>query len=239
MVFESLRELMRGIQGRFSLTEGPMIQSSQRAAFLRQIQKEWKQENVLNVPLEELNVVVIDFETTGFFPDLGDEIISIGAIRVNNGIICDKEVFYSLVHYANELPLEIEKLTGISTEELKKAMPLSDVLIHFFDFVKNDTLVAHHARHEKSFLQNASWKLFRAPFKHRIIDTSFLYRVAEPNLNMSRLEDLCKHNEIPVLNRHHALGDAKLAAKLWCAYITKIKQMDCNTLNDVYERLAK
>ncbi|WP_194138499.1 exonuclease domain-containing protein [Robertmurraya kyonggiensis] len=239
MALDSFRQLMRGIQGRFTLTEGANLQNSQQIAFLRQMQKELKQENSLNVPLEKMSAVVFDIETTGFYPEHGDEIISIGAVKVRNGEMVEDEVFYSLVQYTQELPEEIASLTGITSTDLKNAEPLSEILLRFFDFVKNDTLVAHHAIHEKNFLQNASWKLFRTPFKHRIVDTSFLYRIADPDLGLTRLEDLCIHNDIEVIERHHALGDAKLAAKLWCAYIEKTKQLGCRTLSDVYERLAR
>jgi DNA polymerase-3 subunit epsilon len=51
------------------------------------------------------------------------------------------------------------------------------------------------------------------------------------------LEDLCDHNGIPVINRHHALGDALLAAKLWTVYIEKVKDKGIDSLKDVYERI--
>ncbi|RSK47850.1 exonuclease domain-containing protein [Bacillus canaveralius] len=232
-----LIDMMRGIHGKINSTVGG--QSSQQVAFLRQLQKEMKVEASMTIPLHELNVVVFDIETTGFFPDQGDEMISLGAVRVCGREIHENEVFYSLVRYEKNLSPEIERLTGITSDELKHAPYLSDVLIQFFEFVNGDTLVAHHANHEKSFLQNACWKLFRAPLKHRIIDTSFLYRIAEPKANMVRLEDFCEHNGIPVADRHHALGDAKLTAKLWCCYLSKIDELGCRTLSDIYERVAK
>lgn len=238
MAFETFRQLMRGFQGKFSSADSSMIQNTQQAAFMRQIQKELKKENAIFVPLEQLNVVVFDIETTGFFPENGDQILSIGAVRVVEGEVRDEEVFYSVVHYEGGLSEEIEKLTGLTSAQLREARPLSDVLVEFLSFVKDDTLVAHHAQHEKSFLQNALWKLFRTPFKHRIVDTSFLYRIAEPGLSSSKLEELCVHNQIAVLNRHHALGDAILAAKLWCVYVNKIKHI-CRNLSEVYECLAK
>lgn len=238
MAFETFRQLMRGIQGKFSLSEGTMSQNIQQAAFMRQIQKEMKKENAIFVPLEQLNVVVFDIETTGFFPENGDEILSIGAVRVVEGEIREEEVFYSVVHYEGKLSEEIEELTGLTSAQLREARPLSDVLVEFFDFVKNDPLVAHHAQHEKSFLQNAIWKYFRTPFKHRIVDTSFLYRIVHPKLSLTKLEELCIHNQIEVTNRHHALGDAILAAKLWCVYVNKIKH-NCRNLSEVYEYLAK
>ena len=88
-------------------------------------------------------------------------------------------------------------------------------------------------------MQNSSRKIFRKPFDQRIVDTSFLYRIAEPDLKMVRLEEFCHHNGIPIVNRHHALGDAMLTAKLWTIYIQKVRELGCETLHDVYERIAR
>jgi DNA polymerase III subunit epsilon len=243
MAFEPFFHFMKGIQGKLNngggLGNSHGGQNSHQIAFIRQMQKEKKQGDVLNIPLRHLNVVVFDIETTGFFPDQGDEIISIGAMKICGGEIQHDQPFYSLIRYENELSFEIEELTGITNGELKEAPILSDVLLQFFDYVQDFTLVAHHANHEKRFLQNASWKLFRAPFKHRIIDTSFLYKIAEPDSKIVRLEDYCEHNNIPIVGRHHALGDAKLTAELWSIYIQKVNEMGCETLHDVYERLAR
>lgn len=239
MPIDAFRQLMKGIQGKFNVGMGVNSQTSQQVAFIRQLQKEMMQDHILHTPLNQLDVVIFDIETTGFYPENGDEIISIGAIKVRKGELQEKEVFYSLVRYENELSDEVENLTGLKSEQLKEAPPLSEVLVTFFEFVKNNTLVAHHAKHEKNFLQNASWRLFRTPFKHRIVDTSFLCRVVEPKLNLYRLEDLCEHNDIAVVDRHHALGDAKLAAKLWCGYVKKASEAGCRTLSDVYERLSR
>ncbi|HWO96627.1 MAG TPA: exonuclease domain-containing protein [Bacillus sp. (in: firmicutes)] len=241
MAFEQLIQFMRGISGKVNsgIFGGVPGQNMQQMAFLRQIQKEINGEEVLGIPLHELDVVVLDIETTGFFPDKGDEIISIGAIKVRGGEIQEGEVFYSLVRFEQALSSEIEELTGISSQELKDAPLLSEVLVRFFDFARGSPLVAHHANHEKIFLQHASWKVFRTSLKHRIVDTSFLYRIAEPDLKLVRLEDFCEHNAIPIKDRHHALGDAVLTANLWCLYINKVQELGCRTLGDIYERLAR
>lgn len=213
-------------------------QNSQQIAFMRQLQREMKAEETLSIPLDDLNVVVFDIETTGFFPEQGNEIISIGAVKVKGCSLQEEDIFYSLVRYEESLSDEIRELTGISDEELKDAPPLEEALIQFYQFVKGDTLVAHHSSHEKSFMQHANWKLFRTPFKHRIVDTSFLSRIAEPNAEYVRLEDWCEHKEIPVADRHHALGDAILTAKLWCKYVDEVKGLGCRNLRDIYERIA-
>lgn len=239
MAFEPFFNLIRGIQGKRTTGGLGDVQNSQQLAFLRRMQKDMNRFDALKVPLHQLNIVVFDIETTGFYPEKGDEIISIGAIKISEGKILEEEVFYSLVRYEHALSPMIEELTGIQTNQVNEAPLLSEVFIKFLTFVQDCTLVAHHASHEKNFMQNASWKLFRMPFKHRIVDTSFLYRIVEPNSNLVRLDDLCEHNGIPVTNRHHALGDAKLTAKLWSIYADKVQQLGCNNLHDVYSKLAR
>lgn len=237
MPFEPFYHLMRGIHGK--VFGGAQGQNAQQMAYLRQLQRELNSEDKLKIPLEELNVVVFDIETTGFYPDQGDAIISLGAIKVCGNRIQENEEYYSVVHYDKPLPQKIIELTGITDQQLKDAPPLSEVLIQFFKYVEDNTLVAHHAGHEKNFLQHASWKLFRSHFKHRIVDTSFLYRVAEPDKKLVRLEEFCEFNGIPIEGRHHALGDAKLTAKLWCLYINKLQEAGYKTLKEIYERVAR
>ena len=241
MAFEPFIHLMRGIQSRFStagIRSTPNIHKAEHHAYLRQLQRDIRQDDVLKIPLNELEVVVLDIETTGFYPEKGDEIISIGAIKIRNGSVQEDEQFYSLIQCNNEIPEEISTLTSITNEQVRDAPPLSEVLMQFFRFAQNCTLVAHHAKHEKVFLQNASLQLYRTPLKHRILDTSFLFRIADPELKILRLEEFCEYHNIPIENRHHALEDAKVTAKLWCIYIEKVQRQGCNNLREMYERLA-
>ncbi|QUG42566.1 3'-5' exoribonuclease [Psychrobacillus sp. INOP01] len=239
MAFEPFMQILRGIQGKRTNVGIGDVQSAQQMAFLRNLQKDMKKEDTLKILLDELKFVVFDIETTGFNPEQGDDIISIGAIKMIGSSIQEDEIFYSLIYSEKEIPMDIVGLTGITNEQLKDARFIGDVLIEFLQFAKDCTLVAHHANHERNFMQHASTKLFRTPFKHRIVDTSFLYKIAEPNIQLSSLEDLCKHNDIPIVRRHHALEDAKMTAKLWSIYVEKVKMLGCETLQDVYDQFAR
>lgn len=239
MAFEPFMQILRGIQGKRSNVGIGDVQNAQQMAFLRNLQKEKKKENTLKVPLDELDVVVFDIETTGFKPEQGDEIISIGAIKMCGSFIQEDAVFYSLINTGKEISTEVVNLTGLTNEKLKEARHVGDVLIEFLKFAKDCTLVAHHANHERSFLQYTSNRVFHTPFKQRIVDTSFLYKIVEPHIQLSSLEDLCKHNAIPLIGRHHALEDAKMTAKLWSLYLEKVKMLGCDTLQDVYDHFAR
>ncbi|KQL36510.1 exonuclease domain-containing protein [Psychrobacillus sp. FJAT-21963] len=239
MAFEPFMQILRGLQGKRTNIGLGDIRNTQQMAFLRHLQKEMNQEDALNIPLHELNVVVFDIETTGFSPEKGDGILSIGATKMYGTTILEEDNFYSLVRYEKEIPEHIVQLTGITNEQVLEAKPLADVFIKFLEYKQDCTLVAHHATHERNFLQSASSLLFRTPFKHRIVDTSFLFKIIEPKMNMTTLEELCSHNNIPVVGRHHALGDAKMTAKLWSIYLEKAQLIGCETLHDVYNRFAR
>jgi DNA polymerase III subunit epsilon len=211
----------------------------QNISFIRKLQKEMKENNCLDTPLHELKVVVFDLETTGFYPEKGDRVISIGAIKMTGQRIMETETFYSLVHSPHSLSDEISVLTNIRDEELLSAPPASEVLMEFFKFVQNHALVAHHAKHEQSFMQKMTWDLLKTRFEHRIIDTSFLLRLSNPMIKSLPLEDVCMECEIEIINRHHALGDAKLTALIWGHYLELAQKKGYKNLREIYEYLAK
>lgn len=239
MAFEPFMQIVRGLYGKRNGVGLGQLQNPQQMAYLRNLQKEMNQEEDLYIPLSKLPIVVFDIETTGFYPDRGDSILSIGAVKMKGTEVMEQETFYSLANYDGEIPEEIVNLTGITNDDVKTAPPLSEVLLSFFKFTQDSTLVAHHANHERSFMQHFSPKLLRTPFKHRIVDTAFLYKIVEPNSQLVSLEDLCMYNDIAVENRHHALSDAIMTAKLWAMYVEKAKALHCETLQDVYSQFAK
>jgi DNA polymerase III subunit epsilon len=213
--------------------------NAQQISFIRQLQKEMKQKNSLDCHLDELSVVVFDLETTGFFPEKGDKVISIGAVKMTGSKIHEKDVFYSLVKTDTPIPIEISKLTNINNEQLEGAPEARNVLIDFFNFIGSSILVAHHAKHEQAFMKSITLELLRVSFEHRIIDTSFLVRLANPLFQSSALEQLCHDCGIEVTDRHHALADAKMAAQVWAFFLKNAQDQGYNNLREVYEYLSR
>jgi len=211
----------------------------QQMAFIRELQRELRQKDDLDSPLNELKVVVFDLETTGFHPEKGDQIISIGAIKMTGSRIEEADTFYTLVK--SELPLseEISTLTHISDEDLHMAPEASEALVKFLKFIKSDTLVAHHSFHEKSFMQKLTWDLLKIRFAHRIIDTSFLTRISTPSAQSLSLDEICSICGIEIKNRHHALGDAILTAQVWSRYLQAASEKGIHNLREVYELISK
>lgn len=235
-------QILKNISGRLSPSVYSSVSNQNDAAnlaFVRQLQKELKQKEVLEIPFSKLPVVVFDLETTGFFPDKGDRIISIGAVKMEGEKVLHEQTFYSLVQSDLGLSKEMEELTGIKGEDLLHAPSLQEVLLNFLKFINSETLVAHHASHEKRFMQQASWAALKLHFQHRLIDTSFLTSIVHPIENFVTLDDFCKHWRISIKRRHHALHDALMTAELWSKNIEAVQKLGYQNLEDVYMYLAK
>ncbi len=235
-------QFMKQLSGKLSPSFFSSVSTQNNAAniaFLRQLQREMKVEDVLQVPFSELKVVVFDLETTGFYPQKGDRILSIGAVKVVGDQLKDSDMFYSLVNNKNPLPDTIKELTGICEDVLEQAPELGTVLREFYRFAQTDPLIAHHAIHEKNFMHHASWSTLKVSFQHRLIDTSFLTKIVEPEISLVSLDECCNHFGIQIDNRHHALHDAIATAKLWTKSIQLIQEHGFHTLSDVYNHLAK
>ncbi|GAA0374510.1 exonuclease domain-containing protein [Caldalkalibacillus horti] len=219
------------------LTSVPDQMRAEHLSYVRQLKKELSKD-YFQLPLQELKVVVFDFETSGFFPDQGDQILSIGAIKVE-GTTLSAESFYSCV-FTEELPsAEILDLTGLSPAELQAAPAIDDILPKFFSFCEQSMLVAHHAQHERAFLQQATQKLYQLPFQQRIVDTSLLMKLFQTWKTPPTLDFCCEAFGVPITHRHHAFEDAVATAKLWIAYLEEFKKRNFETLQDVYSEIAK
>jgi DNA polymerase III subunit epsilon len=206
------------------------------AAFLRSLRRERK-ETGARLPLADLEVVVVDLETTGFSPDRGDAILSIGAVAMRGEQLLLGESFYSLVDPGRPIPPHVASLTGIRDEMVRTAPDPAAALQRFFQFVGNRPLVAHHSRHERQFFRAALWKHGRRRFSHRLLDTMLLVRLSGEVIGSSSLDALCAAHGIHISRRHHAYCDAVAAASLWGIYLGKAIRRGYTDLGEIYEEL--
>lgn len=211
---------------------------AEQIAFMRSNLKEQRKPNVMHTPFQELEVVVFDLETTGFLPQHGDEIISIGAVKVRGDEVLESETFYTLVQANQVVTKDIEELTGITNEMLQDGVPLSTALQRFMQFVGSDVLVAHASGHDKAFLITAFWKIWRARWSHRLVDTMLVAKWLEAESKYYTLDELLDLNGISVTQRHHALEDARMTAQLWANYIHRMRERQVTTLGDLYAYMS-
>jgi DNA polymerase III subunit epsilon len=210
--------------------------NAEAVAYARRLQREQKQRDHLEMPFKKLPVVVFDIETTGFSPKKGDTVLSIGAVKQKETGL---EEFYSLVYSETEPSETVKELTGITGNMLLEAPPAEEVFTDFLQFIQGHTLVAHHAKHEKAFMEQTLWTLYRMKFDYRLLDTTFLTKIIDPERQLHSLEECCDYFNIPSSGRHHALEDAKMTYRLWTTCAEQVQKQGFHTLKDVYSMLAR
>ena len=166
------------------------------------------------------SLIVLDFETTGLSPDMGDRAIEIGAVRLAKGKVVER--FQALMNPGKRVSAFIENYTGITNRMLSKAAPCDEVMEQFANFMGNSNLVAHNASFDKRFLDAELQRIARSydgTFACSLLVARRLYQQA-PN---HKLGSLITYKNIPSQGEfHRALFDSEMTAKLWMVMLQDI-----------------
>ena len=173
----------------------------------------------INVSFLEDSFVVFDIETTGLSPQTC-AITEIGAVRYQKGKVGEK--FSCFVNPQTPIPEEIVKLTGITDDMVKDAETIDAVLPKFLSFVGNDTLVAHNASFDISFIRAAAERC-HIPFNPSFIDTVSMSRRINAELKNHKLDTLAEYFGLGDFNHHRAFEDAHMLALIFHAMGEKLK----------------
>ncbi len=185
-----------------------------------------------NRKLTELTYTVFDTETTGLDPKGGDEIISIGAVRVVNNRLLHSEFFDQLVDPKREIPPLSIKIHGIQPEMLKNQPPIERVLPLFHRFADETILVAHNAAFDMRMLQLKE-AAAGVTFTNPVLDTLLLSAVVHPGHKDHDLEQIAERLGISVVGRHTALGDAIVTGEIFLKLIPLLESQGITTLKQV------
>jgi DNA polymerase III subunit epsilon len=184
--------------------------------------------------LAELAYTVFDTETTGLEPSAGDEIISIGAVRIVNARLLKGEVFEQLVDPRRPLNPQSSRIHGIAAAALKGQPVIEKVLPAFHRFCEDTVLVAHNAAFDMRFLQLKE-AAAGVRFHQAVLDTLLLSAVAHPDLVDHRLESVAERLGVPVIGRHTALGDALVAGEVFLRLLTLLAERGIVTLRQALD----
>ena len=181
------------------------------------------------------SLVVLDFETTGLSPDMGDRAIEIGAVRLEKGRVVER--FQALMNPGKRVSSFIENYTGITNRMLSHAAPCDEVMEQFADFMGDHNLVAHNASFDKRFLDaelGRIYKSYHGDFACSLLVARRLYQDAPSH----KLGTLITYKNIPSDGGfHRALFDSEMTAKLWMTMLDDISQII--TAQDVPFRLIQ
>lgn len=169
----------------------------------------------LEVAMPQWSYIAVDVETTGLSAKSGGRVIEVGAVAVKNGVVTEE--FDTLIDTGANISYGAWRVNGISQEMLVgKPSPL-EVWPQLLDFIGNAGLVAHNASFDSAFVRH-ELALLGYGLPNRWHCTVRLARKKLPHLQNHRLDTVYGHlfGEIPAgVNRHRALDDARMAARIW------------------------
>ena len=157
-------------------------------------------------------IAVIDFETTGLSPAMGDRATEVAIVLLQGARVVGR--FQSLMNAGVRIPAFIEAYTGITNDMIRAAPPADEVMAEAARFVGDAPLVAHNASFDQRFWQ-AELARAGAPASAPFACTMLLSRRLYPTAGSYRLGALASFHALPSAGRaHRALADAEVAASL-------------------------
>jgi DNA polymerase-3 subunit epsilon len=180
------------------------------------------------LPLAQVKYLVLDTELTGL-DDRKDDIISIGAVRMQGGRLQIGGTFYELVHPTAVLDGRSVVIHRIMPSQVESKPRIDTVLAEFRAYAGDAVLVGHCLSIDLAFLNREARRLTGSPLDNPVVDTLSMYgwlRHRHPDhpafqlpIPQLSLFTLAKAFDIPVENAHTALGDAFTTAQLFQRFL--------------------
>ena len=164
--------------------------------------------------------IILDTETTGLDPALGNRIIEIGGVEIVDRQATGKH-FHRYINPERDSEEGALKVHGITSEFLADKPKFREIAQEFLDYVSGAELVIHNAPFDLSFLNHELRLLDMKPMKTHcpsVIDTLKQARELHPGKRNS-LDALCERYQINNEGRtlHGGLLDAQLLAEVYLA----------------------
>ncbi len=164
--------------------------------------------------------VALDVETTGLSPR-NCRVIEIGAVMIDNGHLTNE--FSSLIRIDQKIPRQAQCIHGISDEMLAGERTAEEVLPPLYDFLGDNTIIAHNARFDMAFLRQEFHRI-SLQLRNNAVCTLKMSKMIYPGLSNHRLDTVYSHlfGEIDNnIRRHRALDDARMAARIWMEMVKR------------------
>jgi DNA polymerase-3 subunit epsilon len=164
--------------------------------------------------------IVLDTETTGLNPKLGDRVIEIGCVELVSRRPSGNH-FHRYLNPEREIEEGALRVHGITNEFLQDKPRFADVAREFLEYVSGAELVIHNAAFDIEFLNMELAALDMGPVERHIagvVDTLRQARELHPG-KKNTLDALCERYAVEHSHRtlHGALLDAQLLAEVYLA----------------------
>lgn len=179
--------------------------------------------SILDYPIQDTPIAVIDFETTGLNPGV-DRVIEISVVAINSGSVPEL-VFDTLVNPGR--PVAATFVHGITDRDVKDAPKFEDISSALIAALEGRVVYAYNAAFDISFLD---FELRKLGIRHTPPYLCLMY--LQPLLGIGkrcRLDQACLRQGVSYRPTHHAADDALASGQLLSKYLDVIEQKEIRT----------
>lgn len=180
-------------------------------------------------PLIALDAVVLDTETTGLDPARA-RVVQIGALRLRRGAIQSEDRFDRLVNPDEAISDANSRIHGITNAMVAGEPRFSALWPLLHQWLGESIIIGHNIGYDLAVFARECQLAGLEPPRNPLLDTRFLGEIAFPRLGGFTLDALASHLGIRAENRHNALADAEITARVFLALLPHLKQHSIQTL---------
>src|SRR5436305_4625510 len=170
--------------------------------------------------------VALDLETTGLHAEQ-DSILEVAAIKFQGDTVLD--TLETLVAPGRSIPYRVQRLTGITTQQLIGAPHFESIARNLQLFIGDYPIVGHSIPFDVGFLRRRGMVRTNA-----LIDTFELATVLLPSLPSYNLGQVAESLGVSVApGRHRAMVDTVLAMEVFLVLHQRLQAVDLALLKDL------
>ena len=172
--------------------------------------------------IADMTFTIVDVETTGLSPAMGDRVCEIGAVKLKGGAMSG--TFHSMIDPQRPISPAASAKNGITPEMLKGAPAFAAIAKDIHAFLSGTVLVAQNAQFDLDFINN-EFRLVAFPeWNGYVIDTISLARRVVPGLPSYNLDLLARTFGVTFTSRHRSMGDVEATADIFQKCVGRLKE---------------
>jgi CBS domain-containing protein len=190
------------------------------------------------MPLHSIEAMALDTETTGLDPAVA-RIIEFGSLQISRGIVVENSARDMLINPGIAIPPKSTEVHGIKDADVTGAPAFSAAYATIRELMGARVVVGHNIGFDLAIMEAEARRSSIAWKRPRFLCVRMLGTLAAPSLASHSLDAMATWLGIEVKNRHRALGDAEVAARIFIALIPKLRQIGIGTLAEAERALLR
>ena len=190
------------------------------------------------LPLGSIDAVVFDTETTGLSPGK-DRVVEVAAVRISAGHILDDRKFGQLVNPGVPIPDAAFRVHRITDSDVSDASVFDEAFSSFSEWAGPSLFAGYSIHFDLAVLEAEHARngmLWSAP---RFLDVQQLVQALNPELPDWSLETVAAWCGVEIEDRHRALADAEITARVFLKLIPKLRVANIATFSEAERACRK